>query len=66
MPIASLPPFQRLPHNQDYPGSGIGLAIAQRIVRKHGGFIAVEAFIDQGSTFYFSLPLPHHKEEPYL
>jgi PAS domain S-box-containing protein len=59
-------PFQRLPHDQDYPGSGIGLAIAQRIVRKHGGFIAVEAFIDQGSTFYFSLPLPHHEEEPYL
>lgn len=46
--------FERLV-NSDYPGSGIGLAIAKRVVDKHHGKIWVESQINRGSTFYFQL-----------
>lgn len=47
--------FKRV-HNEKYPGAGVGLAIADRIVQRHGGKIWVESEIGSGSTFYFSLP----------
>jgi signal transduction histidine kinase len=48
-------PFQRTPAVGDYPGMGIGLSIAARIVERHGGQIWAEGKRDKGATFYFTL-----------
>ncbi len=56
--------FERLEHEKIFSGTGMGLAIVKRVVDRHDGQVWAEAVVDQGATFFFSLPSKESVSQP--